>query len=151
MNIKNTIKLLFLLTFLVVIISCKKSSSDIVSESPLNLERDIVVTKIRDSLKVKLSNDVDKVLLEYWDNVYANKYIFQINDTLINYKGVTIFKEERKIESQRISNQLIAYINKFYIDKNKDIIVGIKDIEPLITDNPSIRVKVYENEGEVLN
>lgn len=151
MILRNTIKFIFSLTFIVIIASCKNSRNDIVSESPLNLESDILLTEAGDTLKLKLSNNVDNVILEYWDNLYANKYIFHISDTLISYNGAIIFKEERKIESQRISNGLIEYINKFYIDKNEDIIVGAKDTEPLITDNPSIRVKVYDNKREVLN
>lgn len=138
------------------IISCGHSSSNLNNESSYNEEtvNSMVTIKV-DTAGLKLSRGVEKIIIEYWDNYYANNFMFKIlsddEETTVTYKGETLFTEEKKLTELEICNRLINYVNKFYIDKTEEIVLGKNENDPLETDHPGITVQGFKEGKKILD
>ena len=137
-------KTMNLLTFLMTIFllnSCDQAQE----EKPLLIENNNMVTNDKNKYF-----SLDSVYIEYWKSTQANEYYFQYSDNIIqiNSQYSSFYK---KISKETIVSEFLNYINQFYIEKF-DSIVLLKRSEPaIVTDYPSIRVKVFKGEKEVLN
>lgn len=138
-------------------LSCRYLSSNTGNE--LSQKEEVinyVVMPKTDTTKLRLSKGVEKVIIEYWSNYYANNFVFTVLSskakTEITYKGEVLFTEKKTLKDSVACNRLITYINQFYIDKKDSIILKkLKNNETLITDYPSIRVLGYKKEKEIFN
>ncbi|NLN26201.1 MAG: hypothetical protein GX163_11290 [Bacteroidetes bacterium] len=146
-------KLLFIIG-IIILISCGHISSD--ANHNLSNKENISkssVTKNIDTIHSLLSENIEKVTIEYWDNYYANSYIFEINSnkkgTNVSYWGHPLFSEKSTLTELVAQNRLINYINMFYIDKKEDIILGTNENEPIITEKSSLSVTKFKKGKQV--
>ena len=114
------------------------------------------ITTKKDSTDKKLSKNIDKIIIQYWDNYYANNFIFNILSTNkkpeITYRGETLFTEKKILKDSVTSKRLINYINQFYIDKKERIIINRSKSDHLeSSDYSKIRVIGYRNKNKVFD
>lgn len=144
----NMRKLLYIIG-IIILISCGHISSDAdynLSNKENTGRSSVIINK--DTIHSLLSKNIEKVTIEYWDNYYANSYIFEINSnkkgTNVSYWGDPLFTEKSKLTEPVAQNRLISYINMFYIEKKEDIILGANENEPIITENSSLSVTTFK-------
>ena len=82
-----------------------------------------------------------------WNNTGRIKPMPDTIRILVKHSFDTLVFGNRVVESMDTINQLIDYINAFYIEKTEKIVLGFNSNEPLITDWPSICATGYK-EGE---
>src|SRR5690625_258275 len=103
----------------------------------------------------KIAKDIDEVVIKYWDNYYANTFVFKLlsykEEVIITYEGEILFKEKKTLSDLNKKHTLIKYINQFYIDKSSEIIINTKNEEELVADYPFVRVIGIKNEVQVFN
>lgn len=105
------------------------------------------------SSKIQLSHGIDSIVIEYWDSRYACSYLICIYD---NTKNI-LTKEQMSgeyitINSIELIKSFITYINDFYIDKTKTIILSKWKADTIVSgDWSSIEVKCYKNGMKVFN
>ena len=145
-------KCLILLYLLFFLTDCKGATSDKVNApTHTRFEKRPEGLKM-DTLKGKLSNQLDSVTVEYWDNIDANTYVFKFsNDSKIVCIGDQVFTDAKNINSTDIVNRFVDYVNKFYIDKEEEIIFAKRKEPTIITDYPSITGIGYKNGKEVFS
>ena len=100
---------------------------------------------------IRLSNDIDSV--EVYCSFFAKYTAFTLSLSKTYFDGKFIYGDKKKfaINSLEKRNQFVNYINKFYIEKSDSIVLS-KSSEPVpVTDYPSICVKSFKGEKEVLN
>lgn len=143
---------LFFIYGILFLVSCGHMSFNTNGEVSNKKDGVIHITKT-DTIQSLLSKDIEKVIIEYWDNYYANNFIFEIisnkNTTQIFYWGETLFTDKRSITELSLRNQLVDYINLFYIDKTENIILGINENEPIITESPFLSVMIFQEGKQV--
>ena len=122
------------------------------------IENDVnlAVRTKKDSTDKELSKNIDKIIIQYWDNYYANNFIFNILSTNkkpeITYRGETLFTEKKILKDSVTSKRLINYINQFYIDKKERIIINRSKRDHLeSSDYPKIRVIGYRIKNKVFD
>lgn len=110
-----------------------------------------IVNQDRDSLKILLSRSIDSVSVEYSNSTNLTKYLDYIisfsNDNKImvksghwRYPSITI-----TIDSLDLIKSFVTYINDFYIDKTKNIILQKRRTNIMVSsDWPSIEVIGYK-------
>lgn len=103
----------------------------------------------------KVAKDIDEIVIKYWDNYYANTFVFKIlsykDEVIITYNGEILFKKEKTLSDLNKKNTLIKYINQFYIDKSSEIIINTKNEEELEGDYPFVRVIGIKDGVQVFN
>lgn len=103
----------------------------------------------------KIAKDIDEVVIKYWDNYYANTFVFKLlsykDEVIITYEGEVLFKEKKTLSDLNKKHTLIKYINQFYIDKSSEIIINTKNEEELVADYPFVRVIGIKDEVQVFN
>lgn len=114
------------------------------------------VTTKKDSTDKKLSKNIEKIIIQYWDNYHANSFVFNILSTntepKITYRGETLFTEKKTLKDSVTSKRLINYINQFYIDKKERIIINRSKSDHLeSSDYSKIRVIGYRANNEVFD
>lgn len=158
MNIKNMRHLMLRNILLFVLLySCNNKSK--VPSGEMYQETNISNTELlKDKIEqkqFKISKDIDEVVIKYWDNYYANTFVFKLlnhkDEVIITYQGEVLFKEEKTLSDLNKKNILIKYINQFYIDKSSEIIINTKNEEELVADYPFVRVIGIKDEVQVFN
>ncbi|MEK6492489.1 hypothetical protein [Myroides odoratimimus] len=98
---------------------------------------------------LKLGNNVDRVEIEcfFFGEFNDRSFVVRLtNDKLI----ILLNDDESEIKNDHNHQYLINYINKFYIEKKERIVVS-KNAEPApVADYPSILVRVFKNNKEIL-
>lgn len=107
---------------------------------------------------VKLSAGVDSVVVRYWSGAEANEYIYCFSNELLQISSkhpiwcysheLNKFVEhsifERTTEDKHIIQDFKKYLNQFYIDKEKKIILKRTKRDHMIsTDYPDISLFAY--------
>ncbi len=145
--------LLLLLSLLFVFSACKESRTGNGNLSEEQLVKKQQASSINnDTVKKKLSNNMDSVTIQYWNNINANTYKFTISSNgNIRVEGNPSFLDTKKISLSNSANQFIDYVNQFYIDKTQEIILDRKEKPTIVTNYPRIDVEGYRKGEEVFN
>jgi hypothetical protein len=94
---------------------------------------------------------IDSVIVKYWKSTEANEYMFYYSDEMLQISS-EYFDFKKRIEDKHISQEFKKYVNQFYIDKEKKIILKRTKRGYLeSTDYPYIKVVGYQNKKEVFN
>jgi len=146
-------KTIILICIVLSIISCNQSSLSETKDDtfPKVIDDNMVVKQ--DTVKLILAKNLDRIVIEYWDNINANTFVFVIsNDSDITFYGEEVSKEIRHINSIAIHNHIVASVNRFYINKEEKIVLKRSKRNYLkSSEYPDIRVIGYREGKEVFN
>ena len=151
-------KVLILIWIIVNVFSCGQLSCITDNElSKKDNKKEHTTTIIStDTIQLKLSKNIENVIIEYWDNYYANSFIFEVKNkgkgVEVNYRGETLFKKRKTLTELITLNHLIGYINQFYIDKEVEIVLKRTKRDYIeSTDYPNIKVIGYQRGKKIFS
>ncbi len=107
-------------------------------------------------VKQEEQSKIDSVVVVYWKSTEANEYQFYYSNKILQirseYFGCEYFGFKKSVENKQSIQTFLKYVNLFYIDKEKKIILNRKKRDYLeSTDYPNIKVIGYINKKEVFN
>jgi len=130
---------LSIITVLFFTISCNQNIST--EKKPLN------VIKVNQQEQSK----IDSVFVDYWKGTEANEYQFYYSNKILEIKSEYLGLRKR-IDNKQSIQAFLEYINLFYLDKEKEIILNRTKSEYLeSTDYSNIKVKGYKKKKEIFN
>lgn len=105
-----------------------------------------IVNQEKDSLKILLSHSMDSIVIRYWNSRNAREYLISIFNNTENILIREYFSGKNVIiDSLELIKSLVTYINDFYIDKTKNIILQKRRTNIMVSsDWPSIEVIGYK-------
>ena len=135
----RVMNILSIITALFFTISCNQ---------PMNKEK-----KSLNMIEVKQEEQskIDSVVVVYWKSTEANEYQFYYSDKILQIRS-EYFGFKKSVENKQSIQTFLKYINIFYIDKEKEIVLNRTKRDYLeSTDYPNIKVIGYKNKKEVFN
>jgi hypothetical protein len=131
--------LLSIIMVLFFTISCNQAVNK--EKTPLNMVE----------LKQEDQSKIDSVVVKYWKSTEANEYSFYYSDEILQIRS-EYFGFKKSIEDKQIIQAFLKYVNQFYIDKEKEIVLNRTKRSYLeSTDYPYINAIGYKNNKEVFN
>jgi len=138
----------YLLSVAIITLSCTTSDKKLEQN---NINNTISkVEKLNDTLVLSNSIDRVEVLCLFFGKYRDKSFTLYLSNS--NVKKVDFHNEDEviKIKSTKIHNNLINYVNRFYIDKNEKIILNQNKRNYIKSTNyPTILVIGYKGERQI--
>ena len=102
-------------------------------------------------LKQEDQSKIDSVVVKYWKSTEANEYLYYYSDEILQIRS-EYFGFKKSVEDKQSIQAFLKYVNQFYIDKEKEIVLNRTKRGYLeSTDYPYIKAMGYKNKEEVFN